>query len=54
LEKSNHKSRLGCSSNYGFTVTLETIPGKKESFSGISNPCVSRVENEASNSIPRD
>jgi hypothetical protein len=30
LEKGNPQSRLGCPSNYGFTVTLETIPGKKK------------------------
>jgi hypothetical protein len=38
LEKSNPQSRLGCASNYGFTVILETIPRKKGSISGISNP----------------
>jgi hypothetical protein len=54
LEKGNPQSRLGYPSNYGFTVIHETIPRKKGSFSGISNPRFSRVENEASNSIPRD
>jgi hypothetical protein len=54
LEKGNRQSRLGCPSNYGFTVILETIPRKKGNFSEISNPRFSRVEKEASNSIPRD
>jgi hypothetical protein len=54
LEKSKPQPWLGCASNYGFTVILETIPRKKGNFSEISTPRFSRVEKEASNSIPRD
>jgi hypothetical protein len=47
LEKSNPQPRLGRAPNYGFTVILEILSGKKRSFSAISNPRFSRAENEA-------